>query len=299
MYNDLASALNNVPEEPIPPEPPLKESEETITQWDYEIEPFEADGEKRYSISNKAQLAYLAKKVNEGETYQGYTFILTANIDFQLQGGWVPIGNNSRRYFNGTFDFKGHTIDNLNIENSQYDYRGLFGNLGSNAVINEASISNAIVTGNDYIGCLAGKNAGTIRNMFISNGNVSGKESIGGVVGYNTGSISSSIYNEGTTVEGETNVGGVVGYNTSSISESINDTVVTKGKTNVGGIVGYSTGSVSNSEDKNGNIIGETNVGGIIGYNKGRIENCIAEHSAVQGNSNYGQIVGKDEGTTE
>ncbi|WP_455637808.1 GLUG motif-containing protein [Parabacteroides sp.] len=83
-----------------------------------------------YEISNAAQLAGIAKLVNEGtETFNGKTIKLTADIDL---GGkeWTPIGYYSDKYFQGNFDGQKHVIRNLSITYKSEQYAGLFGVVG-------------------------------------------------------------------------------------------------------------------------------------------------------------------------
>ena len=67
-----------------------------------------------YKISTGAELAYLAEKVNGGESYSGNYFKLTSDIRLNTddvptsENTWTPIGNSSNK-FQGTFDGDGHT----------------------------------------------------------------------------------------------------------------------------------------------------------------------------------------------
>ncbi len=87
-----------------------------------------------YEISSKEGLMWLADAVNSGnEEIVGKTIILTSDIDLEGEN-WTPIGFNENgivestdKYFTGTFDGKGYTIRNLNIENDNAGGVGLFG----------------------------------------------------------------------------------------------------------------------------------------------------------------------------
>lgn len=81
------------------------------------------DGSKTnpYEIATAEQLAKLARDVNNGNTFRGKYFKLTADID--LSGGiWMPIGkyynygNVNNRLFFGKFDGNGHVIKNMHIQ---------------------------------------------------------------------------------------------------------------------------------------------------------------------------------------
>ena len=64
--------------------------------WDGSIASAFAGGtgtaENPYQIATGAQLAYLASSVNNGETYAGKNFVLTADIDLNKRP-WTPIAN--------------------------------------------------------------------------------------------------------------------------------------------------------------------------------------------------------------
>lgn len=146
-----------------------------------------------YQISNGAELAYLAEKVNGGESYSGNYFKLTSDIrlnadDVPTAGdslnSWTSIGNAMRKKFQGTFDGDGHTVEGLYI-NEKKTLRGLFG-------ISAGTVKNLIVTGvikNNIaqVGGVVGNNAkGYVINCgFYGQIEVSGSNR-GGVVGAGT-----------------------------------------------------------------------------------------------------------------
>lgn len=156
-----------------------------------------------FSIGTAAELAGLAKLVNDGTNFSGKTIKLTADIklnnDAVPTGGneWTPIGDSSNT-FQGTFDGDGHTITGLYINDTAAGYnayKGLFGNIAAGA-----KVQNLIVTGDvaakeknskpRYVGGIVGFNSGTVQNCGFqgsvsaskSNGLVSSSD-IGGVVG--------------------------------------------------------------------------------------------------------------------
>ena len=146
-----------------------------------------------YKISTGAELAYLAEKVNGGESYSGNYFKLTSDIrlnadDVPTAGdslnSWTSIGNANAKKFQGTFDGDGHTVEGLYI-NEKKTLRGLFG-------ISAGTVKNLIVTGvikNNIaqVGGVVGNNAkGYVINCgFYGQIEVSGSNR-GGVVGAGT-----------------------------------------------------------------------------------------------------------------
>ena len=79
-----------------------------------------------FIIKTAGQLAYLAKRVNDDENYEGKYIALTSNIDLQGRD-WIPIGK-AAHPFAGTFMGNGYVISNLTANDIHNDgYEGLFG----------------------------------------------------------------------------------------------------------------------------------------------------------------------------
>lgn len=117
----------------------------------------EGDGSKTnpYEIATAEQLAKLARDVNNGNTFRGKYFKLTADID--LSGGiWMPIGkyynygNVNNRLFFGKFDGNGHVIKNMHIQWEDADDNaksvwGLFSTLQGESSTNLTTVTNLII----------------------------------------------------------------------------------------------------------------------------------------------------------
>lgn len=115
------------------------------------------DGSKTnpYEIATAEQLAKLARDVNNGNTFRGKYFKLTADID--LSGGiWMPIGkyynygNGKNRLFFGKFDGNGHVIKNMHIQWEDADDNaksvwGLFSTLQGESSTNLTTVTNLII----------------------------------------------------------------------------------------------------------------------------------------------------------
>lgn len=115
------------------------------------------DGSKTnpYEIATAEQLAKLARDVNNGNTFRGKYFKLTADID--LSGGiWMPIGkyynygNSNNRLFFGKFDGNGHVIKNMHIQWEDADDNaksvwGLFSTLQGESSTNLTTVTNLII----------------------------------------------------------------------------------------------------------------------------------------------------------
>lgn len=168
--------------------------------------PTEVDGV--YTITTPAELAGIAKLVNDGDNMAGKTVKLAADLDLNNRP-WTPIGNSSI-IFAGTFDGDGHTISNLKLVSGKDNTGlGLFGYFGSNArplpEIREFTIDGATV---NSLGVAAnGTNNGTavvvgdifpngiVKNVTVRNADIKSYRWSGGIAGRAYGNI------EGCNVE--------------------------------------------------------------------------------------------------
>lgn len=185
------------------------------------------DGSKTnpYEIAKAEQLAKLARDVNNGNTFRGKYFKLTADID--LSGGiWMPIGkyynygNGKNRLFFGKFDGNGHVIKNMHIQWEDADDNaksvwGLFSTLQGESSTNLTTVTNLIIenatvekkrdfspNGSDYyVGVVAGEIYPNteLSNIIIRNSEIKDNDEtyelnretkIGGIAG--------NVQNEGT-----------------------------------------------------------------------------------------------------
>ena len=250
-----------------------------------------------YQIETAEQLAFLAKNVNDGETYSGVYFLQTADINL-AEFYWEPIGYDTSRYFSGNYDGGGHTISGIFTEggpSSSYNYRGLFGvvkGTSSNyAVIKNVKIVDSYFEAYSYCGAIAAQISYTEISNCQNEGDVFAVSGgyTGGIVGNISGgsSIIRNCYNGGDVGNSGRYIGGIVGNSgtDSTIEACYNTGEIRSGDSNVGGIVGYNNfGDVINCFNA-GNV---TNGSGIIGgaYHSGTMANCI----------NIGRVSGSYEG---
>jgi uncharacterized repeat protein (TIGR02543 family) len=189
--------------------------------------------------------------------------------------------------FTGTFDGGGNVIT-LSINRPDENMVGLFGIIGRDGIVKNLEVGGNI-TGNNEVGGIAGRNAGTIENCSIS-GNVNGSLHTGGVVGQNTGVIN----NCSTTgnVHGMNQTGGIAGYN-AGIIENCHSTGIVSGALCIGGIAGNNAGGIVRNCYITGNVSGAAvAAGGIVGDNiEGTIESCFVAGN-VTGNDSAGSIAG-------
>ncbi len=246
----------------------------------------EGTAESPYLVESAEDLAYLAKSVNEGNTYEGKYIIQTADIDL---GGkeWTPIGfqkvNGAEvdAPFSGVYSGLGHKVTGLSITKAEGNQVGLFGYVMSGEV--EAGIANLTVEGditldsvstsNFGIGGLAGSVgkdttafkaqvvlANCTSNVNITLTNCTGEPRVGGLTGYVFyGKVENCVSNGNVSVtaSNQTRVGGLVGQtNRTHFLNCVNNGAVTSDvgtvakNSRAGGIVSVITrGGVKGDED--------------------------------------------------
>ena len=216
-----------------------------------------------YKIGTANELAFLAKKINEGDdTYVGKHYVLVSDIDL-AEKEWTPIGTEGKP-FKGVFDGKNHKIVGLTINyvlpeggNADKMYKGLFGATSSDAVID--SVLNGYEP--DMLKILDwSKNCAVLKNIVFTDVGISVEgQTVGALVGKATNTYIDNIKVEGGSLKTMGNSGGVVGF----LSGSVVINVSTEEKYTVGTVDkgGYSIGGIVGAVRDNGNsaIINSTN----------------------------------------
>lgn len=281
-------------------------------------------------ISNAEELNSLqrvAENMNDRDALS-YNYVLKNDID---ASGLVDADGNStyntigggNKAFTGTFDGDGHTIVGLQAKG------GLFGKLGSGAVVKNMNIASSVFTGKntgDNVGAVAAENNGGKISGISGYGNtVKGSSGyIGGLVGKNYGGITNSD-DQSTVIAGANTVaGGIAGVNGGTFDWSnfeakigyiynvqSNSAVTTAGlsadqyASNLGGIVGINEkhelsvlGPEMDTDIDNVSAHGVTGKagstkisGGIVGTNNGKLTNVYNE-SIIHGSEAIGGIAG-------
>lgn len=137
-----------------------------------------------YLITSAAELAGLAERVNNGETFAGKYFELTTDIDLNNLE-WTPIGTADRHRFTGSysnlksfagvFDGDGHTVSGMLINTESWDWYaksyGLFGCVSGTIVDLNMDNSRINVNGGAAVsGTLVGLlNEGSVQNCSVTN----------------------------------------------------------------------------------------------------------------------------------
>ena len=198
------------------------------------------------TVSTVEEFVAFRDAVNGGDTFDGKTVVLNANL--ALEGAWLPVGSSSAP-FRGTFDGGYHYISGLSVSGGSE--QGLFG----------------FVSG------------GTVKNLVVL-GSVEGTSCVGGIVGKLDGARIENCMNS-ATVSGGSGVGGVVGYvNGACVIEGCVNTGSVSGTTGyIGGVSGqhWNAGEVRNCYNT-GHVSGPATVGGVVGGHKAArtvVENCF------------------------
>ena len=251
-----------------------------------------ADG-NTITVNNAAGLAYIAKQVKAGNTYEGKTIKLSADID--LSGHyWEPIGiwvsndcGGIEDAFLGTFDGQGHTITNAKSI-LPFSGLGVFGHIRTKTIVKNTFVKscnfNNIYYNHTYewddncshsIGGLVGRMyGGTVYNCGTIGATVGGEKMVGGLVGSAANSSNvHSCYVINPTISAGTNQGGMVGMleSSSKLQNCFANTTLANS------LVGVSN---SGTAIKNCYVRGTSGFGGTI---SGSIDYCYASAGSASG----------------
>ncbi len=127
-------------------------------------------------------------------------FILTADLDLSgrvyAAALIAPDVDEATPYFQGStftgsFNGNGHTILNLRITNTAASYLGLFGTIGTTGQVSGLTLKNVDITGNAYVGALAGRSTGTATDCSATGQLTGGCTALGldGLIGSNQGTM--------------------------------------------------------------------------------------------------------------
>ena len=268
--NDAAEWENSTEE---PYAPVFKAASDAPTPWDGTVDTNWYDASKdTFEISTAAELAGLAKLVNDGTNFSGKTIKLTADIDLNNQA-WTPIGNGDSCAFSGTFDGDQHIICGLNVKIKSGSYAGLFGYVYDGTVENLTAEGSVESAGEAYIAGIVGMLDGESEDPAVKN------------------CVSRVAVSETVSDAELVGIGGIVGFSYGLISDCLNEGSVTiteesSGMLFVGGIAGMSMGEirdcrnvgvVTNSADASSMGEDFCVAAGIAGYNLGKVHSCANE----------------------
>ncbi|MEI7752652.1 MAG: hypothetical protein WCJ71_11275, partial [Candidatus Omnitrophota bacterium] len=267
----------------------------------------------RYSGTGTANDPYLIQTVYDLQAMKNNLnshFKLDKSLDaasvssWNNNSGFDPIG--TRLYdgngnlvadyaFTGSLDGNGKVISNLKVDRADADYLGLFGNVGPAGSVSTLGLENISIYGHEFVGGLAGSNAGSLSNVYTTGVHtVSGVSFVGGLVGGNTGNIANA-YSSARAL-GADKVGGLVGAN--SGSGTINKTYAmgyVTGTSNAGGLVGANTSTAANSVSDSFWNVGSTGRSARGGLTEGT---GVGSVEGVNAMMNQGTFSGWDFATT-
>lgn len=267
---------NKKEEEPQSPKTEMDEPEcepEVIEYWSDYLESLPEAKDKLITISTASQLAMLAKKVNEGNTYEDYIIKLTNDIDL-LNREWTPIGYGYSEDivpgFKGVFDGCNFTISNLKITKFAkggsviVDDKsvgsagvGLFGFVNYGTVKN-VKIDGAVVEGNHYTSALVGYCRGaTISDCIIKNADVNclylneeeSGDKAGAICGYGGYGRIERCSAENSVIKADRDAGQILGGGGCSISNSVATGVIVQWNHSSENIEGYTRGGENIKEE--------------------------------------------------
>lgn len=148
------------------------------------------DTDKEFVLKTPEQLLGFALKA-AGNTFEGKTIKLGADIDMSSAEKWFSIGSRSN-YFAGTFDGQGHTISGIN-QVLDTDNGGLFGGVSQKGTLKNFRLENSTFTYNDpdpstvevhiWLGSVCGELRGTMENVYSSAVLNTNRSRVGGLIG--------------------------------------------------------------------------------------------------------------------
>ena len=214
-----------------------------------------------FDIYDVESLLAFATLVNSGNTFEGATVRLAADIDL-TDVEWAPIGTDANNKFKGTFDGQGYTISNLTYVNEEKSASpvGLFGFL--NGTVKNLNLENVTIDAlsDTGIAAVAGKifNTGLVENVKVNNATINGNRYVGGIAGHAYGTITNCSVTNTTIVATPDNltgsydngdkVGGIVGYlpndgNSNTVTGCTVDTLTISAYRDYGAVAGAAGGS--------------------------------------------------------
>lgn len=261
-----------------------KESDSFDEKYDEGATYLNQDASGAWLINNVNELYYFASQVNGGNTYDGETVKLTADIDLAGRA-WAPIGRPATtttdfsRSFRGTFDGQGHTVSNLKVNNM--GWAGLFG-LAYKATIKNVTVKGVALDSSRMTGAVVGQLYGSLENCHVIDANIvlvpnevdggyDNGDKVGGIVGW-LGDNGNNHYIKGctaknVTIKGYRDIGGIAGYIASSttVENCAVDTITitvdqvtnhyANKDANAGGVVGRRNGTVTVQNNAEANVM--------------------------------------------
>ena len=253
-----------------------------------------------YQITDGAQLAKIAKDVENGTAYKDAYFRLENDIDLSAHR-WNPIGvykwygdTTDNRMFAGFLDGNGKTITGLIVdERTEKNRAGLFGKITCIGTATNVGVKNLnIVDARIYATNEGMKSSSSaiLAGMVMTNP--------GDTVRFDDISVSGTIVN---TKVGDNSMisGGLIGEAYRVTADNCKSDVTIEGGDNMGGFVGMDCGSAYTNCKVTGKVTGLWTIGGFVGYAEDAAprtmctyDNCIAKVDIVASDWRAGGFAG-------
>lgn len=250
-----------------------------------------------YLVNNYTDL----KEVGVGDCSLDADYRLTANIDASdsktencvnsVCAGFSPIGADTLASFNGDFHGSGYVIRNLFVVDTDASFAGLFGSLGSVAVVDSLGLVDISVIGDAYVGALAGYALAHVEESYAK-GTVVGNNVVGGLIGYYNGGVIEKCYSMGSVSQKDSSglLGGLIGQmDGGDLLRSFSTANVT-GQGSVAGLVGSVIGGTLEYDYSTGNLYGHVG-GGLMVNNWGTVRNSYSTSSIMTFASAEGNVL--------
>lgn len=285
-------------------------AQHAVASTDYKL-----DG-TAYEVYTAKGLAYVASKVNAGETNIETTIKLMSDVDLGVSNAsgevllWAPIGTETNKFV-GIFDGDNFTIQNMHI-NATAKYAGLFGSAAGAGIKNVNIAANCKISSTQQgLGAVAG---GVSNTVIMNCHNAAAIETsgmyVGGIVGDTTGAqtVVSLCSNTGNITSTNMMVGGIAGRlgDNTAVCAMYNcfNTGALSGKGTVGGLIAmlqspiagpnrslvansYNTGTITSAANAAGGIVAMINA-----YSE--VKNCVNSATVSAVGKYAGGVVGQN-----
>lgn len=254
-----------------------------------------------YRITDGAQLAKIAKDVENGTVYKDAYFRLENDIDLSAHR-WNPIGvykwyeggATEDRMFAGFLDGNGKTITGLIVdERTEKNRAGLFGQIAYTGAATNVGVKDLNIVDARIYATNEGmeKNSSAILAGFVM-------ANSGHTIRFDDISVSGTIVN---TKVGDNSMmsGGLFGEANRVTADHCRADVTIEGGDNTGGFVGLDGSSTYTNCKVTGKVTGLWSIGGFVGYaweaesaTMSTFDNCIAKVAVIASNWRAGGFAG-------
>ena len=252
-----------------------------------------------YCIANAEQIAQFRDSVNQGQTFEGKTIKLMADITVS---DWAPIGQkDSNNKFSGIFDGNGRTVTIngivSNLDTAFGGYAAFFG-ATKDATIQNLTVAGTI-SGKDVAGIIGKGESTTLTNCHNEAAITSTEGKAAGIAASFGGSLTNCTNSGAISTSAAQPAGGLVAWcNTSTITGCQNSGKVTVSGTGdssqAGGLCGNLGSGSTVTNCSNSGAVSASLAGGVAGRASGADTKIIAfsNEGTVTGGNYAGGVIG-------